>query len=1037
MSHKNNYPRGSEWNRWELHIHTPETKKQDHFIGSTPDEKWMNYIQSINNYESDVKVIAITDYLCIDNYFKFKQYYKNGVIKKTFDLILPNVELRISPVTDKNNPINIHCIFNPKIDDRLNDKFFAKLKFDYQDVGYSATKNSLIDFGKKHLGSSYKDDNQALIRGIEQYVIPFENLKKVFNEDKELRENTIIVVAGGSKDGVSGLNGHFELLEGEKFNQLDATKQSIYFFCDALFSSNPGDVKYFIGEKRNQTGNIIDDEITIKKKFGKLMPCFHGSDAHWNDKIFEPDDKKYCWIKSNPTFEGLKLALYEPKSRVYIGKEPSIIKKVKENKNKYIDRLELYSINNYDNSKGIWFDNQIIELNKELVTIVGNKGMGKSAITDIIGLCCDTSTYNEFSFLTNKKFLKDNIASNFEAKLFFEAPNDVILKKLNEKVNSNLEERVKYLPQSYFEKLCSSIDSNKEFQEELENVVFSHVNPAVRNNKGSFQSYIEDEKKIISNEVKRYIFELEEINSNISKLQEKGTKRFLENLNSQIELKSKEFKSHWENRPKVPELSNKIETTQEESLKHQQLEVIKNNLNSKIKEQNDKNERVSILNAQLSELSLIKQSIEAEINRINSFRNSLLDKLNTFDLNINIIYPQPIIYTQSIINKINLIENEILKLKIEIGLLPSPPDYSTTYVSLKTIINNLETEYNTLANSLNEKQKKQEEYKKAIEEWRERTLSLVGKSKTIPAPETLRYLENEKRFIENEVEEKINDLKNKRKNITEKIYNEKSKIIDIYTQIKTNIDDALKDKDIEEYNISINVSFLLGNFKNRFLEYIDKSKRGSYKGINESSLKVNSLIEDRDLMSFNSFYTFLDSIIYNLEYNTENNNEKNDDIFNQIKDDYSLEELYNYIFSLEYLEEIYELRFNDKKIDQLSPGERGAVLIVFYLLLDKNDIPLIFDQPEDNLDNQSVFQILVPFIKSAKVKRQLIIVTHNPNLAVVADSEQVIHVSIDKKNNYKFNFISGGIEDPIINQSIVDVLEGTMPAFDKRKLKYN
>ncbi|KFF09849.1 hypothetical protein IW15_22030, partial [Chryseobacterium soli] len=386
------------------------------------------------------------------------------------------------------------------------------------------------------------------------------------------------------------------------------------------------------------------------------MPCFHGSDAHWNDKIFEPDDKKYCWIKASPTFEGLKLALYEPKSRVYIGEEPSVIKKVKENKNKYIDKLELYSINNYDNSKGIWFDNQTIELNKELVTIVGNKGMGKSAITDIIGLCCDTSTYNNFSFLTNKKFLKDNIASNFEAKLFFEAPNDVIVKRLNEKVNSNLEERVKYLPQSYFEKLCSSIDSNKEFQEELENVVFSHLDPLIRNNKLNFQSFIEEEKKIISNEVKRYILELEEVNFKLVKLQEKETKKYLENLNSQILLKSKEIISHWGNKPIKPEFENGIDITQEENIKHQQLEIIKNNLNAYTRELNQKNEKFSILNNQLAELNLIKQSIELEFNRIIEFRNSLNNKINNFNIDINIIFPLPIIQTQPIIQQISSIE---------------------------------------------------------------------------------------------------------------------------------------------------------------------------------------------------------------------------------------------------------------------------------------------------------------------------------------------------------------------------------------------
>ena len=63
-------------------------------------------------------------------------------------------------------------------------------------------------------------------------------------------------------------------------------------------------------------------------------------------------------------------------------------------------------------------------------------------------------------------------------------------------------------------------------------------------------------------------------------------------------------------------------------------------------------------------------------------------------------------------------------------------------------------------------------------------------------------------------------------------------------------------------------------------------------------------------------------------------------------------------------------------------------------------------------------------------------VTHNPNLAVVADAEQIIHVSIDKSNKNDFEFFSGGIENPEINKKVVDILEGTMPAFDNRRLKY-
>ena len=121
----------------------------------------------------------------------------------------------------------------------------------------------------------------------------------------------------------------------------------------------------------------------------------------------------------------------------------------------------------------------------------------------------------------------------------------------------------------------------------------------------------------------------------------------------------------------------------------------------------------------------------------------------------------------------------------------------------------------------------------------------------------------------------------------------------------------------------------------------------------------------------------------------------------------------------------------------MSPGERGTLLLVFYLLVDKDDIPLVIDQPEENLDNQTVYELLVPCMKGAKNRRQVFIVTHNPNLAVVCDAEQIICANLDKQNNSTMTYLSGAIENPIIKKAIVDILEGTMPAFHNRETKYN
>jgi predicted ATPase len=84
-----------------------------------------------------------------------------------------------------------------------------------------------------------------------------------------------------------------------------------------------------------------------------------------------------------------------------------------------------------------------------------------------------------------------------------------------------------------------------------------------------------------------------------------------------------------------------------------------------------------------------------------------------------------------------------------------------------------------------------------------------------------------------------------------------------------------------------------------------------------------------------------------------------------------------------------------------------------------------------------MFDLLVPCLREAKKKRQVIIVTHNPNLAVVADAEQIIHASLDKVNGNQMTYTSGALENPEINKKVLDVLEGTRPAFDNRAGKYS
>ena len=237
----------------------------------------------------------------------------------------------------------------------------------------------------------------------------------------------------------------------------------------------------------------------------------------------------------------------------------------------------------------------------------------------------------------------------------------------------------------------------------------------------------------------------------------------------------------------------------------------------------------------------------------------------------------------------------------------------------------------------------------------------------------------------------------------------------------------------DNYNINIDASLVCKNIVNDFFLYIHQNVKGTFRG-QEGRGYFEDLFLKTNFTDFTSITNFLTTIIEWLDNDTTKDDEPKMVIANQLKRDNL--EFYNFLFYLDYINPTFALKLGNKYIKELSPGEKGALLLIFYLILDKDDIPLIIDQPEENLDNQSVYNILVPFIKQAKKKRQIIIVTHNPNLAVVCDAEQIIYVKIHKESNNEFEVTTGAIENKNINNKIVKILEGTMPAFKNRDFKY-
>lgn len=127
------------------------------------------------------------------------------------------------------------------------------------------------------------------------------------------------------------------------------------------------------------------------------------------------------------------------------------------------------------------------------------------------------------------------------------------------------------------------------------------------------------------------------------------------------------------------------------------------------------------------------------------------------------------------------------------------------------------------------------------------------------------------------------------------------------------------------------------------------------------------------------------------------------------------------------------LKYQGKNLSKISVGQKGTVYLKMKLATEAFSKPIIFDQPEDDLDNEFIMDDLIDLFKNLKKYRQVIIVTHNANLVVNADAEQVI---IAKNDKGQLKYTSGSLENQTINDSICKILEGGRTAFEKRRDKY-
>ena len=844
--------------------------------------------------------------------------------------MIPNVELRMTPMS-RNEGINIHFLFNPVVVDELEDRFFSKLAFEYNSHPYSATKAQLVSLGKA-LDSSLNED-MAYLKGVGQFIPSVDSLKKLFSNDPELRKNTIIIVSNSSNDGVTGAANNFSHIEANP-SDFDATRQSIYQFADAIFSGNSSDISYFLGEKSDSPDEVI-------RKCGSLKPCFHGCDAHTNAKLFEPDNQRYCWIKSDPSFNGLKQVLYEPKDRVRISPL------MPEEKSDYhvIDRI---AIDDPD------FSSEPIQFNDKLSCIIGGKSTGKSILLHNLALTIDK---NQVEKKTEKSKTKTRVLT--KVKVFWKDG------EVNETGTQNGSHKIVYIPQTYLNQLSDESEEKTEIDSIIEEIIMQNDNARmsheqmlkeIREYKPSLDKQIYDAVRI-NEEIQSIQKEMAEIGSRA------GIEKQLSGLKKQKEIESKELSIS------EKDISKYDAAVSELTKLNVQRQTIEND--------------ISIVDAIVS----VVIPVETDKGMSDDVRKDILDAVSMIKEKADELWKE---YKVKIIQKCQTKQE-------------------------KTVVNirNSETVVDELKGQV-ESNEAIAELSKRIQDEEQRLLTF--------------------RDYEKKIDKKSAELN--------KIISDLAQTFKRYDNIQKRYAASVNDEgsslnEDSELTFSVFIPFRTEAFCQRIKQLFDNRVLRSKKYI------IN--VEDFNIDQFNE--TALEKLIRACLNQTIpfSKNFTPESTLRSILDNW-----YNVT---------YNVKMGNDLIDEMSPGKKSLVLLKLMISLAESKSPILIDQPEDDLDNKSISDDLITFIKKKKTERQIIVVTHNANVVVSGDAEQVIVANqqgnTTPNNKYRFEYRTGSIEDDLpvydnsgtiihgilnaqgIQQHICDILEGGEKAFAKRKNKYN
>jgi ABC-type lipoprotein export system ATPase subunit len=398
-------------------------------------------------------------------------------------------------------------------------------------------------------------------------------------------------------------------------------------------------------------------------------------------------------------------------------------------------------------------------------------------------------------------------------------------------------------------------------------------------------------------------------------------------------------------------------------------------IEGKLRQQNRFDSDISRFKESLSEISRFKNEIESLTNDYATFFNQTCFESEE---NKEIFSEADTLFRQLAIefNKLNEIKANTLK-------------YETAFIELSNKLNekkeNLKEDFAKIKREIDIPSLNPDDFLKLNRQIETSRLKLIEIEKS----------EKKKTEYNTSLNEKISELN--------KLWHEEYKIL------KKEV------RRINEYENSLSITVEYKGRDDKFLNKLKDTFKGS--GIREATYNsIKSSYKDfieiyRDMKNLNSNLNISENLLAEFKKRFEEN------IFNLIS------------FRVE---DKFIINYNDKPLKDHSLGQRATALILF-LLAQKETNVLIIDQPEDDLDNQTIYEDVIKAIKSLKGNMQFVFATHNANIPVLGDSEKILSC---KYSESKIEVHDGTIDNYDTQKQIVTIMEGGEEAFNRRKNRY-